>query len=348
LPVLPEACLGWDLGGAHLKAVALGTSGQVQAVVQVPCPLWQGLDRLETAISLVLAQLPERATRHALTMTGELADLFEDRTQGVTALVDLMQRRFPGEDLWIYAGPAGLLKPPAALAVTAQVASANWMASATLAATRMPAGLLIDIGSTTADLVPFGGGRVMFRGFSDHERLTAGELVYSGVVRTPLMALTPRVPFGGHWVALMAEHFATTADLYRLTGDLPETADQQPSADGRAKTPAASAARLARMLGMDGGDADPGAWRRLAWYLAEVQLRTLADAGDLLLSRGELTAEAPVLGAGVGRFLVERLAVRLGRPYRSFETLFEDAPATVPGLADCAPAAAVARLLLGL
>ncbi|AUB85495.1 hydantoinase/oxoprolinase family protein [Candidatus Thiodictyon syntrophicum] len=349
MPVPHERWLGWDLGGAHLKVVALDARGQSEAVLQVACPLWQGLDHLDTAIERVLGSLGARATRHAVTMTGELTDLFEDRATGVRALIERMQRRFPAEEVRIYAGRAGLLAPAAAAAAPDQVASANWMASASLAARHFPEGVLVDIGSTTSDLVPFHGGQVSARGYHDHERLAAGELVYSGVVRTPVMALAGRVPFGGHWVALMAEHFATTADIYRLTGELPAHADLMPSADGRPKTSAASAGRLARMLGLDAAAAAPAAWERLAAHLAEAQLRTLAEACDCLLSRGELAADAPILGAGVGRFLARRLAARLGRAYLGFGALFEgQAPGTPDGpeVADCAPAAAVARLAL--
>ena len=49
---------------------------------------------------------------------------------------------------------------------------------------------------------------------------------------------------------------------------------------------------------------------------------------------------------GVGRFLAKRLAARLGRAYLGFESLFDGPPALAPDVADCAPAAAVARLAL--
>jgi probable H4MPT-linked C1 transfer pathway protein len=338
--------LGWDLGGAHLKAVALAGDGRVRAVLQVPCPLWQGMDRLESAIDQVLGCLPDRPARHALTMTGELADLFPDRATGVEALIGVMRRRIPDATLKVYAGRLGLLDPDSALDVAAFVASANWMATATLAARRIPQGLLADIGSTTADLVPFREGRSASRGLADRERMVQGELVYSGVVRTPVMALASRVPFAGDWVPLMAEHFATAADLHRLTGELPGHADLMPSADGRDKTPQASAGRLARMLGLDARDGSLSDWQRLAAYLAEIQLRVLADACARLLSRGELDAQAPLVGAGVGRFLAVRLAERLGRRYLGFESLLPGGEGLVPDAADCAPAAAVARLAM--
>ena len=40
---------GYDVGGAHLK-IALAENGRVLAAVQIPCPLWQGLDRLDAAL----------------------------------------------------------------------------------------------------------------------------------------------------------------------------------------------------------------------------------------------------------------------------------------------------------
>lgn len=340
----PDPWLGWDLGGAHLKAVEVIGAGRVARVVQVPCPLWQGLERLEEAIDGVLALVGRGSLRHAVTMTGELADLFEDRASGVATLIGVVRRRLPEARLLIYAGPKGFLEPDAALDASDLVASANWMAAGQFVATRVPAGLLVDLGSTTADLVPFSGEVVKARGYSDHERLEQEELVYTGAVRTPLLALARRVPFAGAWVPLMAEHFATTADVYRLTGELPEHADLHASADGRDKGIAASARRIARMVGMDAGAADLSAWRRLAGFFAEAQIRALADACERILSRGELPADAPLVGAGVGRFVVERLAQRLRRPYVPFDGLFESVLAPGAGIADCAPAAAVASL----
>jgi len=35
--------IGWDVGGAHLKAVLINAQGQVLHAKQVYCPLWRGL-----------------------------------------------------------------------------------------------------------------------------------------------------------------------------------------------------------------------------------------------------------------------------------------------------------------
>lgn len=341
---LADPYIGWDLGGAHIKAVKLIDPERVSRVVQVPCALWQGLDRLEEGIDRALALLGDGPARHAVTMTGELVDLFEDRASGVEALVGVMRRRLPDHHLMIYAGPRGFLEPAAAVKAAELVASANWMAAAEFVATRIPAGLLVDLGSTTTDLVPFGGGQVKARGYSDHQRLEQEELIYTGAVRTPLMSIARRVPFAGAWVSLMAEQFATTADIHRLTGELPEHADLHASADGRDKGIAASAQRVARMVGLDAGAAELSEWRRLARFFAEMQLRAVADACERILSRGELPDEAPLIGAGVGCFIVRCLAERLNRPYCPYDGLFEPLLAAGPGIGDCAPAAAVAGL----
>lgn len=341
--------IGWDIGGAHLKAAALA-EGEIVAVAQCACPLWRGLEHFHAAIQAILAEFsPPADCRHAITMTGELVDLFANREQGVLGLIRAMQAHCLAGRLSVFAGHAGFLLAEAVCPrdLTA-IASANWLATGIHAARRIPAGLLVDIGSTTADLLILHDGEVKNRGYTDHERMCHDELVYTGVVRTSLMALTDRAPFAGDWVGLMAEHFATTADVYRLTGELPSYADQADSADGGPKTPEASARRLARLLGLDVEVAEMVAWTRLASYFRERQLSRLKDACARQLSRGLLADDAPLLGAGVGRFLVQELAHRLGHPYLDFLDVLTSAnPPAGFHLADCAPAVAIACLAGG-
>jgi probable H4MPT-linked C1 transfer pathway protein len=341
--VAESAVIGWDLGGAHLKAARIAASGSVEAVVQVACPLWQGLPQLHGAISEALPALGDAAL-HAITMTGEMVDLFADRRQGVNRLLATMGERLPSRTLRVYAGPSGFLDADRTGESERQIASANWFASGMLVAAQEGTALLVDVGSTTVDLVPVAGGRVLARGRDDADRLVTGELLYTGVVRTPLMALAPEAPFAGEWLPLMAEYFATTADVYRLTGELPEGADLHPAADGGEKTESASARRLARMVGRDLDSAPGPAWKRLAAWLARAQIRRLEDACDRILSRGELPEGAPIVGAGVGRFLLPALAGRLGRPYRDFGELLPVNAALAGRASDCAPAVAVAWL----
>jgi probable H4MPT-linked C1 transfer pathway protein len=338
-----ESVVGWDLGGANLKAARLGPSGSVEQVMQLPCPLWQGIPQLERALGEATSALGP-APIHAVTMTGEMVDLFASRSEGAARLVTLMRQRFPDALLRFYAGLDGFVSAEEAALAGLRVASVNWLASAELVATQARDALFVDIGSTTTDLVPVEASQICVRGHDDAGRLLAGELVYSGVVRTPLLALASEAPFLGEWVPLMAELFATTADVHRLSGRLSEDADQHPAADGGQKTHAGSARRLARMIGRDAESVPMAAWYRLAAWLARAQSRQLEDACERLLSRDILPDNAPVVGAGVGRFLAADIAARLQRPYCDFAQLMPSCGPHPERVSDCAPAVAVAWL----
>ncbi|MFG1376426.1 hydantoinase/oxoprolinase family protein [Xanthobacter autotrophicus] len=338
---MDDPILGWDVGGAHLKRAVLAPDGSLLSVEMVACPLWQGLDKLDAA----MAALSPAAGRSVVTMTGELTDLWPDRASGVAGLSKALAERL-GADMRIYAGRAGFIPAAAAPDHAGDVASANWHATAAALARMCGEGVLVDIGSTTTDIIKFAGAQVCFAGYTDAERMESGELVYSGAARTPVMALAATLPFRGRQVPLMAEHFATTADVHRLTGELPQGADLHPAADGGEKTREASARRLLRMVGRDLGPCAMAEAEALAAFAAEVQVHRLQGALAQVLSAGGVAADAPLVGAGVGRFLATRLATRTRRPYRDAGEILAECPALATAAADCAPAVAVARLAL--
>lgn len=340
---MDDSVIGWDLGGAHVKAARVEGAGRVAGVLQLPCPLWQGLDRLEWALGQALERLGP-APRHAVTMTGEMVDLFRSRREGVRRLVEAAVSWLPGDEVLVFAGRDGLLAPGEASARWHSVASANWLASAAHAASRLEQGLLVDIGSTTTDVVPFAGRRVHALGDSDHARLVHDELVYTGLVRTPVMAVATSVPFEGEHQSLIAELFATMADAHRLNGSLPAGADDTPAADGAGKSPEDSARRLARMLGRDLESADLASWKRLAAHLVECQVARVSAACARALERGVVDPGAPLVGAGCGRHLVRELAKRLGRDYVDFAELVDAPPGLGALAAISAPAVALACL----
>ncbi len=339
--------VGWDLGGAHVKAACVNSDGTVRHVIQRPCALWRGLEQLSTTVKSILEDMQvEKIAAHAVTMTGELADVFTNRAQGVRQILNLTTHQFASAPVLVYAGRKGFVTSEVAAHNTEHVASSNWLAAATLTTARLPEGLFIDIGSTTTDMVILTGGGVQARGHSDHQRLACEELIYTGVVRTPVMVVTDKIALSGAWISVIAETFATTADVYRLTCDLPQYADMLPSADEGDKSNAASTRRLARMVGRDSQSAEDSQWRRVADYVVERQLARLRAACEVNLSRELLTPQAPLVGAGVGRFLVRALAIRLQRPFVDFGALFPLEP--IQGgvaIADCAPAVAVALLV---
>jgi probable H4MPT-linked C1 transfer pathway protein len=332
--------IGWDLGGVHVKA-ALVIDGRIMSVVQAPCALWRGVQALDEALD-TLPDWARQEARHSVTMTGELCDAFADRREGVDALSSWAASRLNGTVV-IYGGRRGFLSPAAAKEAALDVASANWHATARLVGRHLTEALLVDIGSTTSDLIAIRGGVPRARGYSDAERLRTGELVYAGAVRTPLMALAVEIPFRGVPIGLMAETFASTADVYRLLSLLPPEADQQSTFDGRGKSIEETETRLARMVGHDRMDASSEDWRQLATAFAEAQLARLAQAAMRIINAGGLPLQAPVVGCGVGRFIAASLAARLDRPYIDLAELMA-AGEDRDWISSCAPAVAVALL----
>lgn len=305
---MPErGVIGWDIGGAHVKA-ALWRGGAVVDAAQWPCPLWQGMDRLEAVLEQARGRWPDlRAHAHAVTMTGEMVDLFAHREDGVQRIAALLDaalpapRFFAGDAAWPAAHEAG--------AQWERIASANWLATAQHAARALPQreGLLVDIGSTTTDLIAFRRGRVATTSRSDAQRLQTGELVYHGVMRTPLCALARRIDWRGATLNVMNEFFATTADVYRLTGELDPAHDQHPSADNAAKDPRHTRARLARMIGLDERDGSAAQWSAFAQAWRAAQLAELRGQVERVAALHDLAPDATVVAAGCGAFLVPEL-----------------------------------------
>lgn len=333
--------IGWDVGGAHLKAALLQADGTPQQVLQVPCALWRGLHELEAGISVIMqawqTAFTAAETLHAITMTGELVDLFDSRQDGVNAISLLMQEKLTGDKVF-YAGIFPRTAKPRFVTIDQvasnwqNIASANWLASATYTAYQLKQdsgiskALLIDIGSTTTDFVAIQNGQPVCLAYTDAGRMQTEELVYSGIIRTPLMALTQKIEFQNHITTLAAEYFATMADVYRLTGDLCDTDDMAETADGKAKTLQASARRLARMLGHDVEDAESADWLALAQAFKRLQLARLSEVAKLHIDRLQETGPGNVviLGAGAGSFLVQEIAAMLDLAYQDSTFALQD------------------------
>lgn len=337
---------GWDIGGAHVKAAVLEPDGLISQVFQLPCPLWKGIEYLNQAVTQIQTEISDFHCIHSVTMTGELVDLFECRDKGVEQIIDTMKYNLKGNKLYFYAGNNGFLSSEQIKKNHyASIASANWLASATLAATKLKNAVFIDIGSTTTDILILANHKVQAMGLTDYDRLISDELVYTGIIRTAVMVVAQSACFKGQKMGLMTEYFATMADVYRLTGELNEAHDQTDTADGAEKNESASAKRLSRMTGFEFSENDLDLWKQFAQTIKSQQKYKIRKAIERQLSRNLVSGNDFFIGAGVGRFLVKQIADELGYPYQDFTDLFEHKLENSPmDIADCAPAASVALL----
>jgi probable H4MPT-linked C1 transfer pathway protein len=287
---MTRSVIGLDVGGANLKAAH--SSGV--AVLQ-PFALWNNPGGLAEALGTLIGSLPP-AEILAVTMTGELCDCYESKRQGVNAILDAVEMVAGNRPILIWQNQGRFVSVPEARANPLQTAAANWLALATFAGRYAPTGpaLLLDVGSTTTDLVPLRDGKPVPRGRTDPERLRCQELVYTGVRRTPLCAL-----LGGGGAA---ELFATTLDVYLVLGSIRENPADCDTADGRPATRRAAHARLARMLCADRETSTEEERRRLAERVLLRQVMLLTGAVESGVKRLPGPPETVVL-AGSGEFL---------------------------------------------
>jgi (4-(4-[2-(gamma-L-glutamylamino)ethyl]phenoxymethyl)furan-2-yl)methanamine synthase len=334
--------VGWDIGGAHVKASLL-RGGVIIDAAQWPCPLWQGLEHLHHALAAAHQRWPAlQGADHAVTMTGEMVDLFADREDGVQRIAGVLAQTLGSDTLHFFAGDAGWCGHDQVVAQWRHIASANWLATALHCAMQLEGdAVLIDIGSTTTDLIALRRGRVLTTARSDAERLSSGELVYRGVVRTPLCALAQRVAWRGIQYNVMNEFFATTADVYRLTGELDAAHDQAASADGATKDTHATRQRLARMIGLDARDGTADDWMSFAREWKRHQLNALRTELARVKAHHGLIDDTPLISAGCGDFLVRALDANCSR----YADHVARASPQIAGRAQvCAPSVAVAAL----
>lgn len=333
---MSKVTIGLDVGGAHLK-VARVEGSRLIAVRQIACPLWQGLDQLDLAIQSAAPLLADADT-FSITMTGELTEIFESREAGVLAILGRLRDRLSGE-IRIYMGLKGLAPPNTAASDPLSVASANFLATAALVARLRPRSLLIDMGSTTTDIIA--SDRPL--GLTDAERMQTGELVYTGFTRTPVPSVTTRAPLAGQWQSLARDAFASMADVRRILGTLPDDVDQHATADGRGKTQKESLDRFARGFGRDADMRHLSTWQISAAYVEEQQLRSIHDGVLQVLSRPGSNVENVVV-AGIGAPAAKQIAMRLSLPSAFFGDLIKSDEDQKLWATRCAPAVAVALL----
>jgi probable H4MPT-linked C1 transfer pathway protein len=332
MPTAAAATLAIDIGGANTKAAWL--EGTSLRTVSRPFEVWRDRAALAAVLREVAAEVaggPAQAV--AITMTAELSDAFRTKREGVEFILDAAHDALGEPSVLTTAGE--LVSVEAARARPWDVAAANWVATALAVAEAHPDALLIDVGSTTADVVPIAGGRVAATAHNDLERLLAGELVYTGVLRTNLAAVAPRVPVRGGWCPVASEYFAISADVHLVLGHLHPDAYDCPTPDGRPATVAFARERIARLVCSDVEQLDEVEIDAIAAFLHCEQLRKIEGAARRV--HRQLPSEAPVVAVGAGAFLGVEVAARLGRPVA-------DGPWGAAG-GEVAPAAALAGLL---
>lgn len=321
--------LAFDVGGANIKLATKDGYAATQ-----PFALWKQPERLSDELTRLVNAAPP-CDRIAATMTGELADCFASKRDGVHAIVDALLKASGQRSLSIYLTDGTFVSPETAKEKAELVAASNWHALATYAAEFSHAreAVLVDIGSTTCDVIPIKDGAVIAAGKTDTQRLLTQELMYVGIERTPLCALTTTLPYRDFECPIARELFATTLDVFLLTGDIAERPDERNTADGRPATRANAISRLGRMICADEGEFDERDAVAIADFLAFEFSEMIGDAITSIGRRYGLGAKPKIILSGHGDFVLARISKDKSRIHRLADSIGSDAARVAPAYA---------------
>ena len=329
--------IGWDIGGVNTK-VARIVRGAIVAARTHPFEVQRDPTALGPLLSTLAAQVSaSQADHHAVTMTAELSQMFRTKRDGVAFVLDAVSSALNPANVHIYATDGRFLSIDQARREPLAVAASNWAATASLVALSHPNAILIDIGTTTTDIIPIVDGRVVALGTTDPGRLASRELVYSGALRTPAEAIVRHVPLNDGDAAVSAESFALIGDVHVWRGHLLPDDYSVATPDGRPPTREFAGERIARLVCADREMLDSHAVSRIADAIATAQTEQIATAIARVHDRHPSLSTAVI--TGLGAFIAERAARAVGLQVVPLaESLGVDG-------ARAAPAAAVALLL---
>jgi hypothetical protein len=225
--------IGIDVGGANLKIV------DDRGVHIHYCPLWE-----HAPITAQLDQYVSSPDNEAVVvMSGELADCFSNKMEGISFIVDAVKKAFPKARFYGTDDRFHTKGVP-------QLAAANWLASASFLKDKYPGAVLLDIGSTTADIIPLCRFADL-KGLTDLMRLQKGYLVYSGMLRGNIATLLQSVVLDGIPTLTSSEYFGISADAHLALGHITPADYTCGTPDRKEKTLDASLKRLARVVCAD-------------------------------------------------------------------------------------------------
>ncbi len=292
-------------------------------------PLWRGgKDLLAYVLKDIAAKLAQEATIDCcgVTMTGELSDVFQSKREGVQYILQCAKESFPVGEILVLDLNGNMRPLREALDSPIDVAGVNWVATAKFLARRFKECVLIDVGSTTTDIIPVRGNVLAAEGRSDLERLSTGELVYTGALRSNVATIVDSIPIRGRMSGVSAEAFALTGDVHLLLANISPQEYSTETADGRGVSREECLARLARVVCADIETLEVEEILHMAEYIYGMQLEKIGRGLKQVLLRlpFEDLHKTVVVTAGLGgTFLGMKSASRIGfKEFYSLERAF--------------------------
>lgn len=316
--------LGIDIGGANTKAA----SADGRFVHSTYLPLWRECD-LEGGLKEIKDKAG-KVSRIGVTITGELADCYSSKKEGIEHIASAVRKVFPDA---LFFGSDGRFHSDTS--DHRLFSAANWMASALFVGSVHKDVLFVDVGSTTSDVIPVRDGKPL-AGMTDFERLSKGELVYAGALRTNVATLLKKVSLRCSGVRTSSELFSVTGDVYRLLGRIDEKDYACDTPDGAGKDALSCARRLARVVCCDLEELSAEEIKEIASQAWKAQTDDLSEAINHTASRYGIKKAAV---CGLGGFIAKDALLNMSMPFTMLPAEYGESVSRV------FPAYATARLL---
>jgi probable H4MPT-linked C1 transfer pathway protein len=289
--------IGIDVGGANTKVASV--SG---AAASFYVPLWE-----ESSLEAVLRSIKNQfqPKRVGVVMTGELADAFTSKTEGVCAIASAVDSVFARP---YYLNVRGQFTSSISEKDALLYAASNWIASAWFLTKSFKDCIFADVGSTTCDIIPIKNGKPVAL-TTDSERLRKNQLIYMGVLRTNVATLLRSVRLKGETYRLASELFSITADVHRVLHNIGQQSYTCATPDSRSHDLEACYRRIARLLLYDLDEFGRENAYEVARQVERAQINELA--GTLKYQAREFELQT-VVGAGLGEFLIAKAASKAG------------------------------------
>lgn len=241
---------GFDIGGANtdLAIIDFDQGGDIENIKADfrYLPMWTKNEELGKYLLELIGDEIENLDAVGVSMTAELVDAYKTKKEGVLDIVNKVEDTF---DVPVaYVGLSGMMDASQVNSDPLHVAAANWVATSQIASIMSSDCILVDVGSTTTDIIPIKNGSECALGRSDLERLGTGELVYTGTLRTNVAALVDKVPFDEGWFRVSSELFAISADVHHVLGNINAEEYSCDTPDGAGKDKKDSLRRISRVL----------------------------------------------------------------------------------------------------
>ncbi len=334
--------IGWDIGGANTKISIIKPNSSSSHIFQ--CHLWESLKQLKELINYIHKEYKKDFNIfNIITMSGEMCDNFLSRSKGVREILNLFKKSIGNNYVFSSADPFFLKLGK--ITNIPRIQSMNWLATAIFLEKKIKNAIAIDIGSTTTDIIIIKDGKYRNEDFDDFSRLSSSELMYTGVLRTPIHALSKRISINNIIYNIIPENFANMSDVYRILSAIDSKKNYSETCDYRTKTYKNSLRRLSRVLGFDYLPTHERELKSISEKLKTIQIDMISEKIFLFLEKYFTRRDSVnFIGAGVGKFLIEEICRINSFPYKDFNIFCKKNKSKLFLPSDIAPAYSINML----